>query len=340
MNDPFLPKLIETVQSLLLDPVTQLHLLVAGVLCVALGFVVMRKTADSFGAANLGLPMMLSSYVLGGGGVLAGFVAAEMFVLPQMPKSLPLAGYLGGVLAVLVLALAAPITKVLLKLSYSSAASVWLTVLGVCAVIVFGADFGFTNFGPQMARVIDHKGPVSYRLTATATPEDMKKRRMGLPLGAEIITRADSSATLDLGTKGYITVRPLTIVRIRAVGDNATLELETGRVIGSVKHTAATKFQIRTPAANTGIVGTDFMVDSDTAKQTIVVVATGKVAVSAPNGTGTVEVGAGYTTSAAPGRPPSPPRLANPADIGIINSFKAAVGDPMSRRNKAIEDAM
>ena len=116
MNDSFLTKLIETIQSLLLDPVTQLHLLVAGGLCVALGFVVMRKTADSFGAANLGLPMMLLSYVLGGGGMLAGFVAAEMFVLPQMPKSLPLAGYLGGVLAVLVLAIAAPITKVLLKL--------------------------------------------------------------------------------------------------------------------------------------------------------------------------------------------------------------------------------
>ncbi len=340
MNDSFLTKLLETAQWLLLDPVTPLQLAIVGALCLGLGFMVLRRTAESFGAMNLGLPLALVSYVFGVVALVAGLTVANEFVLPQIPKTVPFPAYAAGVLGAIVLLLAAPLGKVLMKCGYSSMVSAWLSALAVCALVVFAADFGFTNFGPQMARVVDMKGAVSYRLTATAPTEEIKRRRIGLPVGTEIITRADSSATIDLGASGYVAVRPLTIVRIRAVGDNATVELAVGRVIGSVKHTAKTKFQIRTPAANTGIVGTDFMVDSDAAKQTFVTVASGRVVLGAANGPGSVEVAAGQTASCANGGAPTPPRPANPADLGTINSFKAAVSDAVSKRNKAIEDAM
>ena len=340
MNDSFLTKLLETAQWLLLEPVTSLHLLVVSAVSLALGFLVLRRTTESFGAMNLGLPLALVSYVFGVVALVVGLTVANDFLLPQIPKTVPFPGYAAGVLAAIVLLLAAPLGKVLMKCGYSSMVSAWFSALAVAAIVVFAADFGFTNFGPQMARVIDLKGSVSYRLTATSPVEEIKKRRIGLPVGSEIFTRADSSATLDLGASAYVAVRPLSIVRIRAVGDNATVELDGGRVIGSVKHTAKTKFQIRTPAANTGIVGTDFMVDSDGAKQTIVTVASGRVSVSSARGPGTVEVGAGQATSCANGGAPTAARAANAADLGTINGFKAAVNDAVSKRNKAIEDAM
>jgi len=340
MNDPFLTKLRESAEWLLLDPVTPLHLLVAGGLCLVLGVITLRKTAESLGASNWTMPMAVLSYVLGLAALVAGLTASDMFLLPLLPKGVPFPAYAGGVLVVLLLVVAVPLAKVLLKCGYAAAASAWVSALLVCAAIVFLADFGFTNFGPQMARVLDLKGDVSYRLAKGEPQAEIKRRRIGLPVGAEITTKADSSATLDLGAKGFIAIRPLSVVRIKSVGEQATLEVDVGRIIGSVRHTAKTKFQIRTPAANTGIVGTDFMVTSDSAKQTFVTVASGKVAVANTAGSATVEVNTGQTTSCANGGAPTPAVAANPADLTIINSFKAAVGDTMSQRNKQIEDAL
>ena len=340
MNDPFITKLIESAQWLLLDPVTQQHLAVAGGLCLLLGILVLRKMAESLGASNWTLMMAVLSFVLGLGVLVAGLTAADLFLLPLVPKDVPFPAYAGGVVAVLLLLVIVPIGKFLMKCGYAAMASSWITSLLVCAAVVFLADFGYTNFGPQMARVLDMKGGVSYRLAKGEPQEEIKKRRIGLPVGAEITTKADSSATLDLGANGYVAIRPLSVVRIRAVGATATIELDLGRVVGSVRHTDKTKFQIRTPAANTGIVGTDFMVDSDSAQQTFVTVASGKVAVANASGSSTVEVGAGQTVNCPNGGVPTQPRPATPADLKTINSFKAAVGDAMSQRNKQIEDAL
>lgn len=340
MNDPFIIKLHETAEWLLLNPVTETHLMVAAGLSLVLGIIVLRKAAESLAASNWSVPAAVLSFVLGVGAMVAGLAAADMFLQPQVPKDVPYPAFVGSVLAVLLLVVAAPITKVLMKCGYAATVSSWVTSLAVCAIVIFAADFCFTNFGPQMARVLDMKGTVSYRLAAGEKLEEIKRRRIGLPVGAEITTKDDSSATLDLGARGYVTIRPMSIVRILAVGETATVELELGRVIGSVRHTERTKFQIRTPAANTGIVGTDFMVDSDTAKRTSVTVATGRVEVTATKGGPTIEVGAGQTVSCPSGGVPTQPRPANPADITTINSFKAAVGNVVNQRNKQIEDAL
>ncbi len=340
MNDPFLIKLRESAEWLLLDPVTPAHLLVAGGLCFVLGIIVLRKMAESLGASNWTLMMAVLSFVLGLGAMVAGLAASDMFLLPLVPKSVPFPAYAGGVLLVLLLGVAAPIGKFLMKCGYAASASAWVTSLLVCAAVVFLADFGFTNFGPQMARVLDMKGDVSYRLAKGEPLEVIKRRRIGLPVGAEITTKADASATLDLGAKGFIAIRPLSVVRIRAVGETATIEIDVGKIIGSVRHTEKTKFQIRTPAANTGIVGTDFMVESDSAKQTFVTVASGKVAVTSASGAVTVEVGAGQTLNCPNGGNPTPARAASPADLSAVNSFKTAVGGAMNQRNKQIEDAL
>ena len=116
--------------------------------------------------------------------------------------------------------------------------------------------------------------------------------------------------------------------------------MDIGRIIGSVKQTSKTKFKIITPAANTGIVGTDFQVISDSSRQTFVTVATGKVTVTGTKSGGQVEVGAGQTVNCPNGGSTTPPRKADAADLKAINSFKTAVGDATNQRNKQIESAL
>jgi FecR protein len=340
MNDSFLSQMRESLGWLMLDPIVPVHSTTVIGLCLVLGILSFRKMAESLGASNWTLPMAVLSYLLGGAAMIAGLTAADIFLLPHVPKEVPFPAYAGSVLAVLLLTIAAPIGKFLMKCGYAATASAWVTALMVSATIVFFADLGFTHYGPQMARVVDLKGSVIYRLTKGEAQEEIKRRRIGLPIGAEITTKADGSATLDLGASGFVAVRPLSVVRIRAVGEVATIEVDVGRVIGSVKHTSKTKFQLITPAANTGIVGTDFQVISDSAKQTFVTVATGKVTVTGTKSGAQVEVGAGQTVNCPNGGSPTPPRPADPADLKTINSFKAAVGDSMNQRNKQIEAAL
>ena len=339
MNDNFFSQMRDSLGWLMLDPVVPEHTTTVIGLCLVLGILSFRKMAESLGASNWTLPMAALSYVLGGAAMIAGLAAADIFLLPHVPKEVPFPAYAGSVLAVMLLAAAAPIGKFLMKCGYAATASAWVTALMVSAAIVFFADLGFTHYGPEMARVVDLKGNVLYR-PAKGEPQEEIKRRVGLPIGAEITTKADSSVTLDLGASGFLAVRPLSVVRIRAMGEVATIEVDIGRIIGSVKQTSKTKFKIITPAANTGIVGTDFQVISDSSRQTFVTVATGKGTVTGTKSGGQVEVGAGQTVNCPNGGSTTPPRKADAADLKAINSFKTAVGDATNQRNKQIESAL
>lgn len=339
MNDNFFSQMRDSLGWLMLDPVVPEHTTTVIGLCLVLGILSFRKMAESLGASNWTLPMAALSYVLGGAAMIAGLAAADIFLLPHVPKEVPSPAYAGSVLAVMLLAAAAPIGKFLMKCGYAATASAWVTALMVSAAIVFFADLGFTHYGPQMARVVDLKGNVIYR-PAKGEPQEEIKRRIGLPIGAEITTKADSSITLDLGASGFLAVRPLSVVRIRAMGEVATIEVDIGRIIGSVKQTSKTKFKINTPAANTSIVGTDFQVISDSYRQTFVTVATGKVTVTGTKSGGQVEVGPGQTVNCPNGGSTTPPRKADAADLKVINNFKTAVGDATNQRNKQIESAL
>lgn len=340
MNDNFFSQMRDSLGWLMLDPVVPEHTTTVIGLCLVLGILSFRKMAESLGASNWTLPMAVLSYVLGGAAMIAGLAAADIFLLPHVPKEVPFPAYAGSVLAVMLLAAAAPIGKFLMKCGYAATASAWVTALMVSAAIVFFADLGFTHYGPQMARVVDLKGNVIYRPAKGEPQEEIKRRRIGLPIGAEITTKADGSVTLDLGASGFLAVRPLSVVRIRAMGEVATIEVDIGRIIGSVKQTSKTKFKIITPAANTGIVGTDFQVISDSYRQTFVTVATGKVTVTGTKSGAQVEVGAGQTVNCPNGGSTTPPRKADAADLKAINNFKTAVGDADNQRNKQIETAL
>ena len=132
----------------------------------------------------------------------------------------------------------------------------------------------------------------------------------------------------------------MSLVRIVAVGETTTIEVDMGRVIGSVQHTSKTKFKIRTPAATTSIVGTDFSILSDTVKQTFVTVATGKVTVTATKSGGQMEVGPSQALNCPNNGTPTPPRPADTSDLKSIERFKTAVGEAKNQRHKQIEKAL
>ena len=339
MNDNFFSQMRDTAGWLMLDPVVPEHLATVVGLCLVAGLFAFRKMAQSLGASNWTLPMAMLSFGLGLAAMIGGLTAADMFLLPHVPKDVPHPAYAGGVLVVLLLVIATPIGKLMMKCGYAATASAWVTAFMIWAAVVVLADLGFTNFGPPMVRVMDLKGTVSYRVAKGVPQEEIKRRRVGLPVGVEITTKAGASTTLDLGRDSYLAIRPLSVVRIVAMGETVTIEADLGRVIGSVRHSHQTKFQIRTPAALTSIVGTDFLVESDSAKQTFVTVAAGKVTVVSMKNNATAEVGAGQAVNCPNGGSPPPPRKANAADLDAIKSFKTAVGEAMSQRNKQIEDA-
>lgn len=332
--------MLDAAAWLMLDPVVPEHTATVVGLCLVLGVLAYRKMAESLGASNWTLLMAVLSYALGLGAMLCGLALADMLLLPSVPKDVPFPAYAGAVLGVMLLAVAAPIAKLLMRCGYAAAASSWVTALMVSATVVFFADLGFSNFGPQMARVVDMKGPVSYRLAKGEALEEMQSRRIGLPVGAEIVTKADSSVTLSLGENSFLAVRPLSLVRIVAVGEATTLELDMGRVIGSVQHTSKTKFKIRTPAATSSIVGTDFSVLTDSVKQTFVTVATGKINVTSTKSGGESEVGPGQALNCPNNGSPTPPRKADAADLKTIESFKTAVGEAKNQRHKQIDSAL
>ncbi|MEN9572982.1 MAG: FecR protein [Verrucomicrobiota bacterium] len=340
MNENFFSQMRETAGGLMLDPVVSEHFATVVGLGLLFGLFAYRKMAESLGATNWTLPMAALSYGLGLAAMVAGLTAADIFLLSQVPKDVPAPAYVGGVLVVVLLVVATPIGKLMMKCGYAATASAWVTALMIWAAVIVLADLGFTHFGPKMIRVMDLKGTVSYRVAKGIPQEEIKRRRVGLPIGVEITTKADASTTIDLGGDSYLAIRPLSVVRIVALGEVVTVEVDLGRVLGSVRHSAQTKVQFRTPAATTTIVGTDFLVESDSQKQTFVTVAAGKVQVASSKTGATVEVGAGQTVNCANGGAPTPVRKADPADLKVITSFKTAVGEAMSQRNKQIEDAL
>ncbi len=340
MNESFLYQMRDSAGWLMLDPVVPEHTSTVVGLCLVFGLLSFRKTVQSLGASNWRLPMAVISYALGGGAMIAGLAAADIFLLPQVPKEVPFPAYAGSVLVMMLLAVAAPIGKLLMKCSYAAAASAWVTALMVSAAIVFFADLGFTHYGPPMARVMDLKGTVSYRLAKGAPLEEIQRRRIGLPVGAEIVTKADSSVTLNLGEDSFLAVRPLSLIRIVAAGEATTLELDMGRVIGSVQHTSKTKFKIRTPAATSSFVGADFSVLTDGGRQTFVTVASGKINVTSTKSGAQTDIGSAQSLNCPSNGSPTPPRRADAAELKSIESFKTAVSNAKHQRHQQIDSAL
>ncbi|HEX5323931.1 MAG TPA: FecR domain-containing protein, partial [Capsulimonadaceae bacterium] len=143
--------------------------------------------------------------------------------------------------------------------------------------------------------------------------QDLVKTDKG---GRARITLNDQSI-LSLGSQAE-----LRIVKQDAAAQQTSLEMSYGRVRAQVEKVTRDggSFQVRTPTAVAGVIGTDFGTDASEPGETTFICISGLVQVgnADPRGPGTVPCAAGQTTTVKTGVPPSPPK---PATIQQINQL-------------------
>lgn len=124
----------------------------------------------------------------------------------------------------------------------------------------------------------------------------------------------DDQSVLTLGSNST-----LRVVKHEAKSQQTALELGYGRIRCQVSKLLAARssFELRTPTAVAGVVGTDFGADSSVAGETRFLCMEGTVRVrnADPRVAGEVDCGAGMTTVVRTGLPPTPPVPADPAQL-------------------------
>ena len=151
--------------------------------------------------------------------------------------------------------------------------------------------------------------------------QDLVKTDKG---GRARITLNDQSI-LSLGSQAE-----LRIVKHDARAQQTALEMTYGRIRAQVSSITRDggSFQLRTPTAVAGVIGTDFGADSGTPGVTTMVCITGLTQVSNadPSVSGTVPCAAGQTTTVKSGMPPTPPQPATQQQINqLITDTEPAI---------------
>ena len=134
--------------------------------------------------------------------------------------------------------------------------------------------------------------------------------------GRARITLTDQSI-LSLGSQAQ-----LRIVKHDARAQQTTLEMTYGRVRAQVSTVTRDggSFQLRTPTAVAGVIGTDFGTDASEPGVTTFLCISGLVQVSNTDSavSGSVPCAAGQTTTVKSGLPPTPPKPATPQQINQL----------------------
>jgi hypothetical protein len=147
--------------------------------------------------------------------------------------------------------------------------------------------------------------------------------------GRARITLSDQSI-LSLGSQAE-----LRVVKHDARTQQTALQLAGGRLRAEVTKIARMggSFELRTPTAVAGVIGTDFGTDASTVGTTTFLCISGVVQVSNidPNIAGGVQCTAGMTTSVSTGKTPTPPKDATPEQIQqLILDTEPAIISAMS----------
>lgn len=196
-------------------------------------------------------------------------------------------------------------------------------VVGLC---VAKAD------APPAAIMLQYKGAVQQRAEAGKPWTAVTVTNTVFDVGAEIQTAEKSEAVLKVGGMSILTLRELTLVRIRNVaGETSAVELDRGRVLNDVKRKSdKSTFTVKTPAAVAGVRGTMFIIETDEQQTTHVTVGDGSVAVTGTlEGSRTVVVEKGFTVRVVMNQPPEDPRKAELKQIQEMEGFKKSI-EPLS----------
>jgi hypothetical protein len=193
------------------------------------------------------------------------------------------------------------------------------------------------------AVVLKYKGTVQYRLAAKDRWSTVQQTNLTLQVGAEISTKENSEVVLKLGSLSIVTVRELTLMRIKTIeAEHAAVDVDLGRVTANVKKTPQSSFTVGTPAAVAGVRGTLFNVETDEKKTSVIAVADGVVEVTGTvKDSRTVAVQKGEQVRVVFNAPPEDPRKAELRDLKEMEGFKELLSGGLGQAGAAFaEDAM
>lgn len=166
---------------------------------------------------------------------------------------------------------------------------------------------------PAAAKVVSVHGDIRYISAGTSQPHPLNLGDT-VPSGAQIMTGADSNATLVFRDGSRLVVQSESLLRLEKLRAYANTDmvvtrthLRQGRSEARVQAArgSGSRFEIRTPAAVTAVRGTDYRVSADDAGRiSRTEVLAGKVGVTGTHRTRLIS--AGFGTVAATGKAPLP----------------------------------
>lgn len=258
-----------TLQWALGTPVSAAHYSLTFLLVVVGGAYVFQFSASTFNARRYAWAFTGPSWGFGLLGVLLGMT----WMLVNQPDSLAdssrlLSAGIGGGVAVLVFS--APLTMLLMSITYGAAVSVWLsTLLGAVIVVAGSGVFGAGMLGGK-PKVLHWQGDVQIKDGDNSLWKKVSDQRRVMNEKWWLTTRAGSAAIVYV--RGHqILVMPGSVIRIDEIGDEPKVTLHQGSMYSRTSMAASQKMRFATPSAGFKVSNGDLLIAAGRANTSAVV---------------------------------------------------------------------
>ncbi|GDY20023.1 hypothetical protein LBMAG56_13680 [Verrucomicrobiota bacterium] len=319
---------------LLRDPVSKAHHTASLLILFGLTGVVLKAMVEAHNARNLYTWPIVLLTPLGLWVMLAGMSWAEVYWVPGA-RDLPSWVVLGFGIAAAFFCIVVPVSTWILRGGYFGMASAWITTLCCTVAMLYAAALFYEGINPNLGKVVRHHGPVFYRLKADAAWQPLGRSRPALPVGAEVRTEEGSTVVLLLGRRNHLGLGQNTRIKITGYGEKGGLELQQGRVLGSVSQYEQAFLQVETYSAHININVALFMITLDGARNTIVAVGEGTAELAGTQPySRVVKVGKGQASTCVPSGQPLNPRPALGQSLKDMEAFRTALENPYNQRSR------
>jgi hypothetical protein len=258
-----------TLQWALGTPVSAAQYSLTFLIVVLGGAYVFQFSASTFNARRWGWTFTGPSWGLGLLGVLTGMT----WMLVHQPESLanssrPITALAGALLAVVVLA--APLTMLLMSISYGAAVSVWLSTLVAAAVVVMGGSVFGAGMLAGKPKVLHWQGEVQVRDGDNSLWKEVGPKRRIMNEKWWLTTKPASAAIVYV--RGHqILVMPESLIRIDDIGDEPKVTLFQGRMYSRTSMAASRNMRYATTSAGFKVSNGDVLIAASRANTSAVV---------------------------------------------------------------------
>lgn len=258
-----------TLQWALGTPVNAAHYSLTFLIIALGGAYLFQFSASTFNARRWGWVFTGPSWGLGLFGVLFGMT----WMLVNQPDSLANSSRLvtagiGALVAVVIFA--APLTMLVMSISYGAAVSVWLSTLAAAGIVVAGSGvFGAGMLGGK-PKVLHWQGDVQLRDGDNSLWKKVSDKRRIMNEKWWLTTKSGSAAIVYV--RGHqILVMPDSAIRIDDIGDEPMVTLFQGRMFSRTSMAASRNMRYATPSAGFKVSNGDLLIAATRANTSAVV---------------------------------------------------------------------